>query len=508
MGVRAVILAVFIWAAPTAAGWSQTPADMRSVDCAEFEFHADDLDDGVTCGWVEVADRPGGEGPTFQLPVVVAEAYGSGPAGVPVLYLIGGPGIETLSGVPGGLQDIYWIRFRASHDLIFFDYRGTGRATPRPCAGFDAVAEALRDQAVRGEAATTARVDAAAACREELLFQGFDPEAWGTETMARDAHAVVRALGYDRFAILATSYGTLPAVELMRAHPQSVSAVVMDSAFPPDSPNGAEQIRATAEGYAALQAACDAEPECARRHPDIRADVAAVAARLDSRPLRLGERTVDGEAWLGAVWVMLLWGDTARHLPETASRIRAGDEALLASVVETFGASDVFGGYSHAQAWLASCRDLWGQQTAPAVAAAAATHPDLARGISVDEQDRVCAALGAGSADIHRPIGSDVPTLIYFGPFDPATPRSDAATALAGLSRGTLVEVVGQGHGPLNSSACTRTIAVRFFTEPSAAPDLSCLAKVPPVRLHDPVAFDAFVAGMSELGVGEAGGRD
>lgn len=506
MGIRAGILAVLIWAGAAESGWSQTLPDMWPADCADFGFHADDLDDRVSCGWVEVADQANDAGPVFRLPVVVAKAYGSEPAGVPILYLVGGPGIETLTSVPGGLKDIPWARLRARHDLIFFDYRGTGRSTPMPCAGFDAVAESLRDRAVRGEAATVAKVEAATACREELLLMGLDPQAWGTETMARDAHAVVQALGHDRFGILATSYGTLPAVELMRAHPQSVSAVVMDSAFPPDSPNGAEQIRATAEGYAALQAACDAEPECARRHPDIRADVAAVAVRLDAQPLRLGERTVDGEAWLGAAWVMLLWGDTARHLPETAGRIRAGDEGLLTSVVETFGPSDVFGGYSHAQAWLASCRDLWGQPTAPAVAAAAATHPDLARGISVDEQDRVCAALGAGSADIHRPIGSDVPTLIYFGSFDPATPRSDAVTALAGLSRGTLVEVEGQGHGPLNTNACTRTIAVRFFAEPSAAPDLSCLAAMPRVVIHDPAGFDAFVAAISEPGVSADGG--
>lgn len=465
----AAILAGVV-AAPARAHTQPDPW-VEAAACADLGFGADAFDPAVTCGWLTVAETAAPNARMLRLPFVRAPALEAAEALDPILYLHGGPGISVLDVVPRALKGQSWPRLRRHHDLIFLDYRGVGRSSPALCPDFGHEMEALNREGAEGETA-----------------------------VARQAEALRRALGIPRWAVFATSYGVFPAVELMRRRPETLSAVVLDSAFPPDSPNRFEQFNATAEAFAALQARCDAQPECARRHPDIRAAAARIADRLDAEPLRLGDRRVTGEVFNEAIWTLMVDSYAVAYLPELVSRLEAGDPVLMRRFMETFGRSDVFGGYAHAAAWLANCHDLWPEPTASAVARAMAAHPDLARGEVADEQDRVCAAFGAGRLpqSFYRPIGSDAPTLIFFGEFDPATPRSDALAARDGLTRAVLVEVAGASHAPFYTDGCTRGVGEAFLAAPEAALDLSCVPTRPLPRLHDPAAFDAFAATLED----------
>lgn len=485
------------WAAltwPVIALAQAVPAQVEYADCALLGFEADAFDAAVACGWLRVPETETADAPTLKLAFVRIPALDAASGQTPILYLHGGPGIAALDVAPRALKGRSWPLLRRGHDLIFLDYRGVGRSTPALCPAFNQAMEAMSRESLAPATALARRVEAARACRADLLAEHLDPSAYGADAIARDAEALRIALGYDRWAVFATSYGVFPAVELMRRHPETLTGVLLDSAFPPDSTNRSEQFSATAEAFAALQARCDAEPACAARHPEIRASAGRVAARLEIEPVRLADRSVDGAAFNEALWTLLVDGFTAPLLPELVRRLDAGDAELMRRFIETFGRSDVFGGYAHATAWLANCHDLWPRATRPAVARAIADHPDLAIGRMPEAQDQVCAALGAGAlpAEFHRPIGSDVPTLIFFGEFDPATPRSDALAARAGLSRALLIEVAGASHAPFYTDDCTRSVGAAFLADPSVAPDLSCLGARPLPRLHDPEAFEAF----------------
>lgn len=473
--------------------------DIEWTNCAAMDFAPDDLDADVVCGWLTVQETASPDARTLRLAFVQVPALDPKAKLSPILYLHGGPGIAALDVLPRALKGKSWPLFRRTHDLVFLDYRGVGRSTPAVCPVFGQAMETLSRENPDPQSATARRVDAASACRVELLAKGGDPSAYGADAIAQDVETLRRALGYPHWAVFATSYGVFPAVELMRRWPETITGVIFDSAFPPDSPNRFQQLGATAEAFAALQARCDAEPACAARYPDIRAAAGRVAARLEIDPFSYGDRSVTGEAFNEAVWTMLVDGFTAPFLPEMVRRLEAGDPDLMRRFIETFGRSDVFGGYAHATAWLANCHDLWTSPTAPTVGLAMAEHPDLALGEQADAQDRVCAAFGAGSlpSNFFRPISSDLPTLIFFGEFDPATPRSDALAAQAGLSRALLVDVPGSSHAPFYTDDCTRQIGATFLASPAVAPDLSCLASRAPVRLHDPEAFDAFVETLS-----------
>lgn len=68
-----------------------------------------------------------------------------------------------------------------------------------------------------------------------------------------------------------------------------------------------------------------------------------------------------------------------------------------------------------------------------------------------DQWDRLCSTFRPGfvEASFLAPVESDIPTLIYFGAFDPATPEIDAYQTARLLSRATLIGVSGASHGPM-----------------------------------------------------------
>lgn len=489
------------WLAALAHGAPVEPSRLERVACTELGFAAADLAGNVECAWFSVPESRGrARSRTLRLAVVVARATGPSIAPDPVLYLHGGPGIATLDVVPRALRGQSWPRLRARRDLVFFDQRGTGRSRPPLCPTFNAAVERLNANPSTPQAGTEARRAAARRCRDTMTTQGGDPTAYNSTAIAADAEALRRALGYSSWNVFATSFGTLPAFELARRHPRSVRALLLDSAFPPNSGNRVEQISATAASLAAVQRRCDAAPACRQSYGDIRPLAARAIARLNAAPLTTTTGRINGEAFMQALWTMLVVGNTVPHVPELLRRAAAGDNALVRRIVNAFGGSDTFGGYSHTQSWLVNCHDIFPRRSTARYARALAANPDIAGAEDAARTDLVCAAIQPGHAParFYRPRPLDVPALVYFGEFDPATPRADAEAAMALLRRGTLIDVAGASHASFYSDECTRTIGAAFFDAPAARPDLSCLGGRTPFAFSGAEAFDRFVATLPE----------
>lgn len=280
------------WLAALALGGSAAqpapgPGVVARAACAELGFAAaDTFGPGVECGWFDVPEtRSAPQTRTLRLAVVVARATGPQRAEDPVLYLHGGPGIATLDVVPRALRGRSWPLLRARRDLVFFDQRGTGRSRPVLCAAFNAALDALNANPVAPAAEADRKREAAEQCRAEMRAEGADPTAYTSAAIAADADALRQALGYRAWNVFATSFGTFPAVEMIRRQPESVRTLILDSAFPPNTDNRAELISATAASLAAVQRRCDASAGCHQRYGDLRARAARTIARLNQSPL-------------------------------------------------------------------------------------------------------------------------------------------------------------------------------------------------------------------------------
>ena len=69
--------------------------------------------------------------------------------------------------------------------------------------------------------------------RDRLLDEGIDFSRFTTTRNAADAIDLMRAMGFRQWDVYGVSYGTRVALEMMRAAPQHLRAVVLDSPYPP-----------------------------------------------------------------------------------------------------------------------------------------------------------------------------------------------------------------------------------------------------------------------------------
>lgn len=481
---------------PSAA--SATAADKPAfveVPCTALQLK--ELGDGVTCGRISVRESNAND-VMLSLPVVVLRATGTQKHDDPVLYLHGGPGLATLENAPRYAQAASIKALREHRDYVMFDQRGTGLATPAVCPEFDAELARIEKDAPVPAMGTQRKRDAAVACRKHLQAQGRDTGAYTSTAIADDAEALRKALGYAQWNVLATSFGSFPAFELARRHPATVRSMVLNSPFPPNSPNRAEQITTTLEGLAALQARCNDDPACAAAHPDLRKEAAGVIARLNKAPLKTEGGQIDGYTFSAVVWNLLVRGKTAPLLPEFLARAAAGDDATVRKLGTPFAGAQSFGTVAFAQQWLVSCHDIYPRPSTSAIRKALAAHGEFAPRMDPAEQDTVCAELQPAHAPeaFYTDADLSVPVLVYAGEYDPATPTSDADATLRLLANGTLVRVAGASHAPMGTDDCTLGIARRFLADPAAKPDVACLAQRPKPTFPGPAALDEFMQSL------------
>ena len=98
---------------------------------------------------------------------------------------------------------------------------------------------------------------------------------------------------------------------------------------------------------------------------------------------------------------------------------------------------------------------------------------------------------GPVDPDLHRPLHSDIPTLLLSGDADPVTPPGDAARAAQGLQNHRNLVLAGEGHGQV-ATGCVPTLMASFLD--NAVPetlDASCLEQ------HHPAPFFVGLSGPS-----------
>ena len=168
-----------------------------------------------------------------------------------LVFLQGGPGYEAAR--PLGPGEPTWLeRALADYRVLLLDQRGTGRSTPvGDLAGMapDAQAEYL----------THFRAD----------------------SIVRDAEAIRRELGVDRWSVLGQSFGGFCVVTYLSFAPEGLAEAFVTGGLPPLDRGPDEVYRATYRRVAARNEAYYA------RYPSDRERVRAIVERLDAEEVRL-----------------------------------------------------------------------------------------------------------------------------------------------------------------------------------------------------------------------------
>jgi pimeloyl-ACP methyl ester carboxylesterase len=484
------VAAAFVPAAAAAA------ADGPRAAAAQLSARRCTARDVARCGRVVVPlDRSGAIPGRISLRVRMLDGPGSGRDDGTVVALAGGPGqaaAPLLEQIAHSLGPAL-----ANRRLVAFDQRGTGRSGRLDCPELGRIRRA-------------AQLDAAvAACARRL---GARRGAYTTAASVEDLEAVRRALGDERIALYAVSYGTKVALDYAARYPQRVSRLVLDSVVPPSGTD--PFLRATIEAIPRVL-----DTLCGRRGcPFTRDPTADLATLVRGGPLR--GRWFDGggrahRATLDSddLFNLLLAGDfdplQRAELPAALRSAAQGDTAPLISLAvgSSLNGGPGGGGDSDALYIATTCEDgavPWPAGTPVAqrpaafdAALAAVPAADLA---PLDRRTlrrlRVDSCRAWPESPIAQPTAPlpDVPTLILSGDGDLRTPRSDASAIAALLPRARLLTVPGVGHSVLGGAAsldqrCAERAVTAFFAQrrvrDCGRTELPAVARQAPRRLAE-----------------------
>jgi pimeloyl-ACP methyl ester carboxylesterase len=444
----------------------------------------------VRCGFVSVPERHERPyGATIKIAVAIFKGSDDVAHPDPVISLQGGPGGAWL-GVLGPLINTQTApALVGARDLVLIDQRGTGAS--RPSLACPGVAKEAAYQLVRDlPPARSAPLETAAtrACRARLMAQGIDLGAYTTAEDAADVNAVIAALGYRRVNLYGVSYGTELALAVMRAFPERLRSVVLDSVLPPQTNFQVEALIDNAHALRAVFAGCAAQPACKAAYPTLPALLDNLVSRLNAKPVIIevvnpldhkpyripftGDRLVD-------LVTQTLYVSPAIYLLPAV--IHAAALGNFAPVALLYGAVGFNESVSLGMYLSVECGEDAPVTSLLALRRAASRFDAPERpGQLAESLDflRQCAAWRVPAVDpsFRLPVKSAIPTLLLAGQYDPVTPLRNARLAASTLSHGMVVYFPGVGHGQALSGSCPLRIVQAFYAQPTVRPATGCIA--------------------------------
>ncbi|MEM6684657.1 MAG: alpha/beta fold hydrolase, partial [Bacteroidota bacterium] len=206
--------------------WSQNV----SLEEAETFFPSADIlnEDTITWHYLSVPENwEKSETNTIKVAVSVLKNKANNDNAPAVVFIQGGPGASGISTIGS------WVNhsLRQENDIVLLDIRGTGYSEPRLCPdlGNEFLAILAKNQtAAKDEEEKT---NAAFACKQELIKNGVDTNAYHSISVAKDLEALRKKLGYKNWTVYGASYGTYMAQVYANKYPSAVQSLILDSSI-------------------------------------------------------------------------------------------------------------------------------------------------------------------------------------------------------------------------------------------------------------------------------------
>ncbi len=438
----------------------------------------------VECGTVDVPrnyDRP--DLGVFRLAVVLIRSAQQPALPDPVVYISGGPGSPLTKYASYQAQHPY----APARDLILVDQRGMARSEPSLCP--EVAGELLGTTFAVADTITPETQDRRRAlfmaCRDAAKAQGIDLNDFGTNVTVEDFEQVRQALGVAHWNVVGTSYGTTVTMTLMARHPDPIRSAVLDSVYPPDLvlPPWSARVAAARTAFFGM---CEQDPACATSFPDLAGQYQQTLERLSHTPMMISVpasmHQPNNQAPLTAslfeviVALRLYYSENYSNLPKMIATVHDGKaddfSAALAAVLS--GAADA----NDPAQMAVECRDR-PHLREPAPAGAEALDQIGDHGI--------CSGWSELGPPPVIPTGTDIPTLVLGGQFDPnaSLPLSRHVAELIG-SHARWVEFPLIGHSIRHRSPCATAIVAAFIDRPEQALDTSCTRRTKPIQFLSP----------------------
>jgi pimeloyl-ACP methyl ester carboxylesterase len=445
----------------------------------------------VDCGYLVVPEnRRNANGKTVR--VAVATFKGTLGVRYPDPVVIGGGG----PGQPVGFTDdglLHWRRLirrtpaLQQRDVIVVEQRGAGRSEPSlDCDEIDNLGADVKWLAAYDATAIEADFAATIACRDRLLRDGIDLSGYSGVEFAADLADLRRALGYDAWNLVGTSYGTRIALTAMRDHPDGLRAVVLDSVYPLEV-QFLEHYWATARSTLdQLFALCDASAVCRETYPDSATRFLDVVARMNASPIVVDvPATAGGTAmalpvsgWMvGDMTLELLAFSDWTTVIAYVDAVSSGNSRLIESTGESIAAKYTDAEqFSDGVYYSALCQEEFPFNDPAAVRQDFRSYSDLLGLDLPDTLPHQCDAwpVPRAPASENAPVSSEIPALLLAGTLDYITPPHFAQLVHQKLPNSYLVEFPNVGHDVISANYCGPIVMNEFLNHPDRQPSSWC----------------------------------
>ncbi|MBB2483767.1 alpha/beta hydrolase [Mitsuaria sp. WAJ17] len=459
----------------------------HKAEAATTGCRIEGLPNELQCGVLKrPLDPARADGPQIEIHYLVVPAMARNKQPDPVLMLAGGPGQSAIGVAPMVMNRL--ARLNNRRDLVFIDQRGTGKSAPLQCADESRLSLAE----VADEAASLRRIEQ---CREQLqkLPHG-DLRFYSTTLAMQDFDAVRAELGAERWNLIGGSYGTRAALEYQRQFPQRVRRTVIDGVAPPDL---VLPESLSADVQAALDAelkACEDEPACAKRYPQLRQQWSQLLASLPRTVSVRHPLTNEPESFTLTRTQMLRTIRGPLYVPSMTSLVPAAIQAATKGQFEALaGLGSMMGSNKGTRLALGMHFSVICAEDAPRMGKGSeAPGRDTGR-VDAELYERVCKTWPRAEvpAAFYQVPPAQTPVLLLSGGADPVTPPRHAERIAKLLGAKTQHIVVPQaGHGVM-SLGCMGEVLYRFIdakTDAAALPqDAGCAVKIPRPPAFQPI---------------------
>lgn len=433
---------------------------------------------------MENRSRPGSR--IIKLPVIIIKSTAENPAADPVLYTSGGPGVGSL-GMARGANNL--VPFTSERDFIVFEQRGTQYAEPNlSCPEVKDAVHSNWEQNQDAEKSMKREVRAAKLCHDRLVREGVDLAAYDSVASAADIEDLRRVLGIKKLNLYGISYSTRLMLNYIRAYPENVRSVILDSVLPTTVNWDETGVDGVVGSLNLIFEACARQAKCSATYPKLKEEFYSLVETADKKTITVNalknDKTypvkINGSAIVDFVYNLLENTRMLSQIPFILDSLSKGNYETLKSYAENNLTSEGFIWGMRYSVW---CREEMPFQDRRRIAAQVTKYPRL-KGFRIQgafpEICKVWNVPPSGAIE-NQPVKSNIPALIFSGEFDPDTPPAWGRLTASWFPNSIFYEVKSTSHGAMNSRCTVVEIASAFLKDPASKPDSTCLSNIQPI---------------------------
>jgi len=417
------------------------------------------------------------DGKKIQITYTILKSKDSTSTNYPMIVFTGGPGGNTIS--ENAITYLLEHPYIKKRDLILFDQRGIGYSSSIPNMAYDSFYILAQDADEKQELSLTIKMinDYKKKCSELSI----DPSYYNTMQNAKDVGMLFKHLGYKKYNLYGSSYGTRLARVVQDMFPKFVNSSVLDSPAPMSGDFLLDRFDSYSKALNKIFDFCNATPECNKTYPNLKEEYFKGISKLKKEPFKTTVNDtldfyVNAQDGIYLLRRLLYRGDSREKAPELIRAFAKGEAEVINEIVEF---EYMFTGILNMSMLLSVERT---ENFVPNITDNMITKAYEGYPLIPVKMGFFDAFYQAGS-NWHKNIlpiedrkfkNSEIPTLIFVNQFDPVTPPENGHLFMKKLSNGTLLILDEGGHGSGNKE-CKDQVIINFLNDPSKKLDTSCL---------------------------------